>query len=222
MPLLMAAAIIWSISIANRVVFSFFAATGLFLAIYLIFGSSSFSRLIPLPVQARYFEVLIPFLAVATAGVVAHYQTIWQSRRREFLASIVISVVFGLASVPAIIIHAGDYAFSSLGKNCAIAIRALKHADPNQAIHVSPQLHSVLETFIRPDEYIQLKVIPDKGKLQPGFYLLHSIKDMKIQSEWVNNVLAQSTYLILNEGHRTFSRILPVFESDGCTVKHLD
>ncbi|MEE8410144.1 MAG: glycosyltransferase family 39 protein, partial [Myxococcota bacterium] len=46
-----------------------FAATGLFVSLYLLFGSSSLSRLVPLPFQPRYFQPIIPFVSLCLAGL---------------------------------------------------------------------------------------------------------------------------------------------------------
>jgi hypothetical protein len=93
--------------ILKRAPHAFFSATGMFLAVYLIAGSTSFTRLISLPVQDRYFEVLVPFLGVAAASLV-HVHGQFRSRERNNAIGVGLALVVALTSWPAIVANPGD------------------------------------------------------------------------------------------------------------------
>ena len=222
LPVLLLAAVVWSLSILKRTHFAFFSLVGGFLAIYLVVGSSSFTRLLSLPVQDRYFEVIVPFLAVSTAGLVAHFGKIWHSSIREVVLGVGIPLVMVVASLPAIVMNAGDMTFSGLGKNAAIAIKALHHADAKRTIYVSPKLHPVLEPFLPLELYRNLEVIADTGPLPPGFYILHPWKDTGTAYSRANVIASMPTYLAVDEDHRVLGRLAPKALKREIVVKYAE
>ncbi len=209
LPVLLLATVVWSLSILKKTRFVFFSLVGAFVAIYLVVGSFSFTRLIPLPVQDRYFEIIVPFLALATAGLVAHFGKAWQSLKRELRLGVGIPLIMAVASLLAIIMNAGDMTFSGLGKNAAIAIKALHHADVKRTVYVSPRLHRMLEPFLPPEVYMKLVVIADTGPLRSGFYILHPWKDTDTVYPRANEIASMPTYIAVDEDHRIFGRLAP-------------
>src|SRR5262249_25540006 len=159
--------------------------TGSFVSFYLIFGSSSFSRLISLPVQDRYFQIAVPFLAVSVSELVTYLGGLARRRTAEYIVSVGAALMMTFASLPSVVINAGESTFSSLGRNSATAIRALKGVEPRRPIYVSPELQFVVEGFLKPDEYRDLKVIAGSGPMPAGFYLLHPVKDVQTRYKWV-------------------------------------
>jgi hypothetical protein len=223
MTVLLLTAAILPLSLLKRAFSPFFALTGIFLAAFLIFGSSSLTRLIPLPVQDRYFEIIIPFLAVVIAGLVAFTGKKLKSCKREFILSLCVSFFMVIVSVPSVAVNAGrSTSFTSLGKNAAIAIRAVKHADPGRTIYVSSRLHWILESFMSREEFSELKIIPEKGNLPGGFYLLHPEADVKNQSLQVNKILSMPVYIIVSERQYTFSHYISGLKNFSSTVRYFD
>lgn len=222
LPVFLLAAVVWSLSILKRTRFAFFALVGGFLAIYLVVGSSSVTRLIPLPVQDRYFEVIVPFLAVTTAGLLAHFGKVWQSSSRELGVAVGIPLVMAVASVPAIVLNAGDMTFSGLGKNAAIAIKAVQYADVKRTIYVSPKLHWVLEPFLPPEVYRNIEVIADTGPLRSGFYILHPWKDTATVYPRANDIASMPTYIAVDEDHRILGRLAPNVLKREIVVKYAE
>lgn len=88
-----------------------------------------------------------PFLAVATAGLVHRYG---QLRLLEWRAALGVglAMVVALASLPAMVVNPGDITFSALGKNAAIAIKAVYSANPAANIYVSPKLYRVAVKYV--------------------------------------------------------------------------
>ena len=222
LPVLTLAAVVWSVSILKRTGFVFFSLVGAFLAIYLVAGSSSFTRLIPLPVQDRYFEVVVPFLAVTAADLVAYFGKVWRSSRRELGLAVGIPLIMAVASLPSIVMNAGEMTFSGLGKNAAIAIKALRQADVKQPIYVSPKLHPVLEPFLPPDVYRNMKIIADTGPLRPGFYILHPWKDTATTYPRANDIASMPTYIAVDEDHRILGRFAPKVLKREIVIKYAE
>src|SRR5262249_13338647 len=85
LPVLLIAGAVWVSCIVRRTPLSFLALTGSFGSFYLIFGSSSFSRLIALPVQDRYFQIAVPFLAVSVSELVTYLGGLARRRTPEYI-----------------------------------------------------------------------------------------------------------------------------------------
>jgi hypothetical protein len=219
LPVLVMAALVWPISVAKRAPLAFFAMTGTFLAVYLIAGSSSFSRLIPLPVQDRYFEVLVPFLAVAAAGLVHHYRQ-FQSRDRKYAIGVGLALVVALTSLPALVANPGDITFSALGKNAAIAIKAVRSANPESNIYVSPKLYRVVRPFVPRDVYADIQVIADAGPLIPGFYILHPWLDTTERYPRATDIEQLPTYVAVDEDHRILGQLAAPAPNREIAVKY--
>jgi len=222
LPVLLVAGVVWSASILRRTRFAFFSLTGVFLTFYLIFGSSSLTRAIPLPVQDRYFEIIVPFLAVAAAGWMGHYAKQASHRALSLVCAILLPVLLALLSVPAIVVNAGDLTFSSLGKNAAIAIGAVRHAEPNRPVHVSPRMYRVLELFIAEDIRKELVVIPDAGPLPAGFYILHPWLDTLTKYQRTEDIADLRTYIAVDEDHRIFQQLAPTKLKREIVVKYVE
>lgn len=200
------ATLVWSLSILKRAPLASFSVTGMFLAVYLIAGSTSFTRLISLPVQDRYFEVLVPFLAVAAAGLVHPYRQ-FQSRDRQHAIGVGLALVVALTSLPAIVANPGDVTFSALGKNAAIAIKAVRSGNPESNIYVSPKLYRVVRPFLPRDVYADIEVIADAGPLLPGFYILHPWLDATKLYPRAADIELLPTYVVVDEDHRVLGRL---------------
>ena len=221
LPLLVIAALVWPISVLQRARFSFFSLTGIFLAAYLIAGSSSFTRLIPLPVQDRYFEVLVPFLAVAVAGLAHHYGRLLSSTRKAAVG-IAVATIVAFMSWPAVVAHPGDITFSGLGKNAALAINAVHSAKPQPDVYVSPKLYRLLVSFLPRNTYKNLKVIAEDGPLHPGFYVLHPWRDTATAYPRATEVTALPAYIAVNQDQRVLGRIAPAPLNREIVVRYLE
>jgi hypothetical protein len=221
LPVLVLAALVWPISILKRTPFAFFSLTGTFLAVYLIAGSSSFTRLIPLPVQDRYFEVLVPFLAVAAAGLVHRYGQFRLLEWRPALG-VGLAMVVALASLPAMIVNPGDITFSALGKNAAIAIKAVHSGNPEANIYVSPKLYRVVRPFLPRDIYANIEVIADDGPLLPGFYILHPWRDTRQAYPRAADIDPLPTYIVVDEDHRVLGRLAAKAPNREIAVKYVE
>ena len=207
LPLLIAGLIAWSVSIHRKTTFQFFSWTGLFLGVYLLAGTSSFSKLIALPVQDRYFEILVPFIGVAVAGVVDQ----WRKGPRSGLPRNALAYAFPallvLASVPAVIENAGELVFSGLGRNAAQAIRALDRSVPERPIYVSPSMRLMLRSFLDTATRDRLRQIPVNGPLPRGYYLLHPWQDTPRRYQPASAIDALPVYVGISGDHRVFGHI---------------
>lgn len=202
-PLLAAAVVVWAGAALRADRFLYFALMGAFLAFYLIFGTSSFTRWMPLPVQDRYFEPIVPFLAVSVAGLVGR---IAASRPRLApTAAIGFPALLAVASLPGIVYNAGDIGISALGRNSAIAIGSLWRTEPAAVLYVTQQMHFALEPFVTAEVFRRLRVTPETGALPEGYHMLHPWKDLPTKDARAAEVARLPVWLVVDEDHRVLS-----------------
>jgi hypothetical protein len=159
----------WIVVIFKRPHASVFAVTGLFVAGYLIFGSSSFPELRPLPFQPRYLAPLFPMMAVCLAAVLPRNGF---PNRGAALACSIALLVFVAASLSGVLSEAGDLGRSRFFKNAAAALESELARDSDVPIMVDPNTLEVLINFMPQADYARLKPIPTTQDLPDGFYLV--------------------------------------------------
>lgn len=152
-----------------------FPITGVFIVLYLVFGTSSLSRLLPLPVQDRYFEVIVPYVALSLAMAVSVARL--SRLARSLPALIVFSGAMIATAAPSVAYNAGDITFSALAKNTALALKIAKERYPELPVYASPDIRFTLEPFVEPEVYQQLKLVQIETPLLPGLYIVHPWKD---------------------------------------------
>ena len=217
-PLLLLAAIIFPAALWKRVPLAFFAWCGSFITLYLIAGSSSLTRAIPLPLLGRYFEVVIPFLAIAAASLVG----VFQGEARPVRAPIIaLALSLGIMSLVAVVRDSGELAFSALGRNTVMAIKAISTADPARPIYASPEMLKRIYVFLPRPIFNTLRPIPLTGPLPRGFYLTIPARETESNYPRAREVAAMPTYLTLNETHNIFGRF-PSLPASECVVRYLN
>jgi hypothetical protein len=147
-----------------------FPVTGLFLALYLIFGTTSLTRLIPVPAQDRYLEPIVPYVALCLALALP---LVWRTRPSLVLPALVVfSGAMVAAAAPSVTYQAGDVAFSGVAKNAVIAMEMARKRYPELEIYAPRDLLYTLEPFVEPEVYRRMKRLPDATPLPPGLYVL--------------------------------------------------
>ena len=200
---LIASACVFVLAIATRARLVFFSATGLFVGLYLIFGSSSFSRFMPLPVQDRYFEPLVAFLAVSAAALTHRLRRGGGVLSLRAAAVAVAMMVVG--SLPAVAANAGDVAFSGVGRNAGIALRALHAGRPDVPIVVSPMLHRMIEPFVTAELFASLQTMTDAPPAK-AFYLAHPWEAEAAAVPMLAAMKRMPVYLVVDEDQRYLGR----------------
>lgn len=200
---LIASGFVFVLALLTRSRLAYFSATGLFVGAYLIFGSSSFTRFMPLPVQDRYFEPLVAFLAVSAAALAHRFGT--GPGRWSIKAATVAVTVMLVASIPSVTANAGDVAFSGVGRNAGIAIRALHASRPDMPIFVSPMLHRMIESFVSPTQFANLQTMQG-DRLGRGFYLAHPWEADTPSVPSLAAMKALPVYLVVDEDQRILGR----------------
>jgi hypothetical protein len=152
-----------------------FPITGVFIALYLVFGTSSFTRLLPLPVQDRYFEVIVPYVALSLAMAVSMTPLSRLARLLPTFAAFSAGMI--ATAAPSVAYNAGDITFSALAKNTVLALKIAKERYPELTVYASPDIHSTLEPFMEPDLYKQVQIVPIEAPLPPGLYVVHPWKN---------------------------------------------
>lgn len=168
-----------SFALFDRTYRMLFAVTGLFVALYLIFGTSSLTRLVPVPAQDRYLEPIVPYVALCVAMALRFLRP-----RRHFILPAFVAFSAGMAvtAAPSVMYNAGDVTFSGLAKNTAIAMDVARDRYPRLDIYASPDLLQALEAFTEPESYRRIKPYPTVTPLPPGLYLMHPWRDFKIRA----------------------------------------
>lgn len=142
---------------------------GSFFLLYIIFGSSSFTKLVPLPFQDRYLLPLIPFPALCIAGLVV--------RAPKKLGS---HTLIGPALVAALHLHwsastvaprAGNLYFARYCQGVSMVAELMREQD----VTLYGDYRTVLcaNEFVRPGLRSKIKRIPKQGPLPPGLYMIH-------------------------------------------------
>ncbi len=214
---LIASGIVFVAAIASRSRLLFFSAAGLFIGLYLIFGSSSFTRYMALPVQDRYFEPLVAFLAVSAAALVYRFRQTGPSTFRWATAAVAAMIV---TAIPSITANAGDVAFSGVGRNAGVALRALHVARPDLPIVVSPMLHRMIEPFISPQLFASLRPMTGTVPVK-AFYLAHPWEPETPSAPLLAEMRRMPIYLVIDEDQRFLGRFAlePKALARGATVR---
>lgn len=204
---IVASAVVFVLALATRSRLAYFSATGLFIGSYLIFGSSSFTRFMPLPVQDRYFEPLVAFLAVGAAALTHRFREVapaWSLKAATMAVALML-----VTSIPSITANAGDVAFAGIGRNAGVAIRTLHAARPDLPIIVTPMLHRMIESFVSPDLFASLRTTDDGtggDEVERGFYLAHPWEADAPSTPLLARIERLPVYLVVDEDQRILGR----------------
>ncbi len=160
----MAASLVWDRRLR------LFGGIGLFMALYLIFGTSSFHALIPLPFLDRYFQPVIPMAVIAIAGLstrVAFLQWSWIRRLLPWGLGLWV-LTTGWPQVGKLAGAGGNARYL---KSIRAAVELLQ--DEGQPYYTDPYTHRHLRHFLPAPLYARVSRIPEKGDLPNGFYFLY-------------------------------------------------
>ena len=192
LPVLAIGALTFVLASALRSRLWFFAATGAFVGAYLVFGTSGLTRLVPMYVQDRYFEPVVPFVAVAIGSVAAAWV-----RRHGWRVPAAVAAFCAAVSFPAVGVNAGDVTFSAFGKNAALAISSIRHTDPDATVFVTPNLRFTIEPFVSREVFQSLKLMPKEGPFPRGYYVVHAFKDVGYRTPRIAEVEALPIALVV-------------------------
>jgi hypothetical protein len=202
---LLAGAVVWLVVLVRPERWAFFALSGGFLAAYLIFGTSSFTRWMPLPVQDRYFEPVVPFLALSAGVLVARLAS--RSGRLSTALALGLPFLIAVASLPSVVHNAGDIGISSLGRNSAIAIHSLFKTHPEANLYLTREMRFAIEPFVGQQVLSRIGTAPERGPLPVGYHMLHPWKNKPANSQLAADISALPVWLVVDEDHRRLSPI---------------
>jgi 4-amino-4-deoxy-L-arabinose transferase-like glycosyltransferase len=141
-----------------------FALIGGFVAAYLFVGTSSFSRLVNLPYQERYFIPVIPCVAIALADVLERWRG---GPRASWLAALAVACfVGGVVGAGA---RSGRLYFTEGMRNAAIAVNALP--DDGRPVLAAAQIRWGVIHYLTPLAARRVHDATDYPKGTPGYYL---------------------------------------------------
>ncbi len=179
-----------------------FPLFGLFVFLYLVFGSASLTRLLPLPFQLRYFLPVIPCVAISAALLLSREDRLPWRWARGLLPLL---LLWGLmsASLGFVDAKAGINYNAPLMNNVRTALEVLQ--DEDKPVYIEPVILSHLSHFAPRSLMQRVQTIPRSGPLLPGFYLLDP-RDSVIPPERVKEVLALKTRMRVSLDWRIANR----------------
>lgn len=145
------------------------ALSGIFVALFLVAGTSSLTRLVYLPFQERYFQPVLPLAALSLGVVIAQYV-----RRRAFYWSI--AIVMGAAllvlGISGAIQRDGQLYYSGYIQTAAIAVRSLP--DDGKTIYVDTRTHRGLKHILHNRELKRVRRLDRLDTaIEAGYYLVY-------------------------------------------------
>lgn len=182
-----------------------FAVSAAFVGVYLVFGTSSFTALVPMYVQDRYFEPVVPFVAVMVGAVMARLH-----RGDGAWPPVLLAAGIAAISLPAIAANAGDITYSSFGKNAAIALHSLRDTHPDTPIWVSRKFRLIIENFVPRKIFDALRIIPSEGPLPKGYYLLHPAAGPPARASGEQPVESLPEFLVVEQDQRKLPLMPPL------------
>jgi hypothetical protein len=203
----LAAIICWPVAACRRSPTSVFAITGLFVGGYLIFGTTSFPDLRPLPFEPRYLAPLFPLLGVSLAETLARNES---PSRVISIGWSAASLVYVAASVIGAADEAGNLVRARYFKNVAAAVEEIFAQNPDAPVMAERNTLEVLTQFLPRAEAIKLKLIPSDDNLPPGYYLMDPLVPGR-HSEQIKSLPIVAT---VNLDPLVMSRYFPDFGSE--------
>jgi hypothetical protein len=147
-----------------------FSLIGLFTLLYLIFGSSSLSELVSLPLQARYFQPVIPFVAIAVGVIVERY-SFFRSRVAQVAFPCALGCLVAFYGTNEVFLRAGTQYESNLMKSFRTAVEVL--AEEQKPLYVDPALYYNARHFLPRALYNRLVEISASDPLKKGYYFIY-------------------------------------------------
>ncbi|MBK8014194.1 MAG: glycosyltransferase family 39 protein [Deltaproteobacteria bacterium] len=147
----------------------YFAATGLLLVSYLMLGSSSATRLLPLPVQPRYFLPATPFVAVCTAVLFESFRWSRSTGMRVLLPLATLVFALSMALPPAAKLSGRMH---NTGTMKQVALVAELLIDSGRDIYVDETIYREALHFLHA-KHAHLKRIPVAGPLPEGYLIVY-------------------------------------------------
>ncbi len=169
-----------------------------FIFLYLCFGSSSFSKLVNLPVQSRYFQPLLPLVAICIAASFSIVEN--RTFRVTVISMVAVSIVIGVTFSFKV---AGNIFYQSYVHNAILGVSAL--AENGYPIFVDNKAKRAFSARYLTETEGLTKPIPPTESLATGYYLFDPNSDQSI-SKIKNLVVSNAKYSIrLKKNSRPFS-----------------
>jgi hypothetical protein len=183
---------------------------------YLLFGSSSFTRLVNLPFQERYVQPLLPLVAVGGA-LLFKLEEAGTRMRWIAITTVLISSVPSAASG---IGRAGDRFFEGYLASAAVAVRSME--EPYWSpVFVDARTYAGLEHLIESTLLQRLKRMPDGLSNAPaGSYLLHPANPCSHSGADCGRLASARTVLRIRQPHRWLGYARPSTRS--AIVRRID
>ena len=161
---LLVGAVCWLLVLWPRRRTAVFALIGAFATAFLLFGTSSFSRLVNLPYQERYLIPVIPCVAIVLAEVLQRWRA---AMRAPVLAAIAVACcVGGFVGAQQ---RSGRLYFTEGLRNAAIAVNALPN--DGRPVFAATQLRHGVSFYLTPSVAGRVHDASDYPRGSAGYYL---------------------------------------------------
>jgi 4-amino-4-deoxy-L-arabinose transferase-like glycosyltransferase len=161
---LLVGAVCWLLVLWPRRRTAVFALIGAFVTAFLLFGTSSFSRLVNLPYQERYLIPVLPCVAIVLADVLERWRA---ATRAPVLAAIALACcVGGFVGAQQ---RSGRLYFTEGLRNAAIAVKALPN--DGRPVLAASQIRLGVSFYLTPSVASRVHDARDYPRGSAGYYL---------------------------------------------------
>jgi hypothetical protein len=206
----------WFIVLFGGKRFRLFAMCGLFVFIYLIIGTSSFTQLINLPFQERYIQPILPFAAVCIAYVLS--RTSFSLQQSIILISV--AGIFLAVGCYGAIKRSGALYFTEMLRTAAIAVQLLP--DDSEKVFVDLRLARGLQQILPRNAFARVHVLR-AGEGRRGYYVSFRDRTTNVQGASSASMLRQDSAAVLvmtlELGQRNIARYYPLHHEPKFSIQ---
>lgn len=146
---------------------------GLFVLLFLLFGTSSLSRLVPLPFKPRYFQALAPVVALSVGALVPRsVPGLGGALVPWGLAAGLAGAQLG-AGLPEVGRLAGRMYAADYCRHVQLAMEILQ--DERRPMYSDPRTVACFPSFDFIDRPFRVETLPENGPLPTGFFVLNPV-----------------------------------------------
>jgi hypothetical protein len=165
----------------------------------MLFGSSSFTRLLILPFQPRYVFPLIPIIGLSLAFMSGEIS----ARIRTLLiiattASVCLAVAGSLS-------RAGDRDYEGYLRNVRSGLESVKGS--GSIVYTDERTRAGLRHLLSKQEWKNVNAIPGMGRFQPGLYVLSP--NTELEEAQIRQVRSLPVAFVIQTDQRMIARMLP-------------
>jgi hypothetical protein len=201
---MLAAVPAWVLAVHRKGTEMLIALIGGFSLVYLLAGTQSFTRLVELPFQPRYFQPVVPFASLALAT--GYSRAVMNGRGARLVAYGVVALFVAVPSILAAPLISGNLYRSAYFRNVATVVPLLNSS--GRPIFLESQEFNALRHFLAVNTYSNLRP-SQEGPGASGYYI---INPDRIPESRLAEMLGGHRVFEFQLDTRTYRRYFPTVE----------